>query len=204
MAYNTQPLTKTDLLAMIQDISNYTDKQLDFYALGGTALTLLNIKSSTLDVDINIPKEQRADTKELFKNVGFKQLGTNRWLTQEGFAFDVFHDEHILGTQLLPDCLEKAKHIQTYNTIRVYTLHPYDIIISKLARGDDRDFADIHELLKHKKINYQELIKRYKQTMNESVIAHEKQKLLDLIEIKLADWNINIPQEFIEEVKQWS
>ena len=204
MAYNTQPLTKNDLLAMIKDISNYTDKQLDFYALGGTALTLLNIKTSTLDVDINIPEKQYTNTKELFKNVGFKQIGTHRWLTQEGFAFDVFHDEHILGTQLLPDCLQKAKHIHTYNTIRLYTLHPYDIIISKLARGDERDFADIHELLQHEEINYQQLINRYKHTMNESVVAHEKQKLLDLIEIKLNNWNIDIPQELIEEVKQWS
>ena len=204
MPYNTKSLTKNDLLAMIKDISNYTDKQLDFYALGGTALTLLNIKTSTLDVDINIPQEQYATTKQLFTNIGFKQLATNRWLTQEGFAFDLFYDENILGTQLLPDSLQKAKHLHTYNTIHLYALHPYDIIISKLARGDDRDFQDIQELLKHEPINWKQLINRYQETMNESVVAHEKQKLLDLIEIKLTKWNINIPEELINEVKEWN
>ncbi len=77
------------------------------YALGGTALTILNIKKSTLDIDVNIEtiKEYEYICK-LFEQIGFEKKGTIRWITQEGLAFDVFHSSNILGTELLPDCLK--------------------------------------------------------------------------------------------------
>ena len=78
-----------------------------------------------------------------------------------------------------------------------------DIIISKLARGDSRDFDDIKEILESEKINIKNLIQRYKETMETSTVANYQQKLLDLIEIKFKEWKFSRDTDLIDEVKEW-
>jgi hypothetical protein len=43
----------------------------------------------------------------------------------------------------------------------------------------------------------------YKETMDNSVVSHYKQKLLDLIDIKFKEWKIKIDDKIINEVKKW-
>ncbi len=193
-----------ELYELLESISAYVEEPVQMYALGGTALTILGIKPSTLDIDINIhSKKQYEYICKLFKQIGFKQESPLRWITQEGLALDVFYGSNILGTHLLEDCLTTAQRIRTFGNITLYTLSPYDIIISKLARGDERDFIDIRHLLDKEKINIQLLVQRFKKTMEQSVVAQYKQKLLDLIEIKFKRWNIPTDNNQLEEVKQW-
>ena len=174
------------------------------YALGGTALTILNIKNSTLDVDINIATDKEyKDIIRLFEQIGFEKIGLIRWITQDGLAFDIFKESYILGTGLLPDCLKRSKYIRTFNNIELYTLSLEDIIISKLARGDLRDFDDIRQIFEKTEMNLSYLVKRYKDTMKISVVFNYKQKLLDLISIKFKEWNFIINKELIDEVNKW-
>jgi len=163
----------------------------------------LGIKNSTIDIDINIESEiEYKYICKIFEQIGFEKKGELRWFTQEGLAFDLFHSSNILGTDLLSDCLENSKYIKSFGNIKLYTLSLYDIIISKLARGDPRDFDDIKNILENK-IDTQKLVKRYKETMENSVVSNYKQKLLDLIEIKFKEWKFNINNELINEVKKW-
>ena len=118
-------------------------------------------------------------------------------------AFDLFFGSNILGTDLLPDCLEKSKFINSFGMIKLYTLSLYDIIISKLARGDDRDFSDIKNIFEEENINLKLLTKRYKETMEVSVVGQYKQKLLNLIETKFSQWKFPLNKKLIEEVKKW-
>ena len=78
-----------------------------------------------------------------------------------------------------------------------------DIIISKLARGDERDFMDIKKILGTQKIDLNYLVHRYKETMENSIVASYKQKLLDLIEIKFNQWGFKLNSKLITEVKKW-
>lgn len=48
---NIKETTKDDLVAFIQKLDSFLDKPITVIALGGTALTLLEIKSSTKDID---------------------------------------------------------------------------------------------------------------------------------------------------------
>jgi hypothetical protein len=115
----------------------------------------------------------------------------------------MFHGSNILGTDLLPDCIGKSKFIRSFGNIKLYTLPLEDIIISKLARGDSRDFDDIKGILEIEKIDIRELVQRYKETMETSIVANYKQKLLDLIEIKFKDWGFSLDNSLIGEVKRW-
>lgn len=135
--------------------------------------------------------------------MGFEKTGTYRWISQEGLTFDLFWGSNILGTSLLPDCLSQAKYINSFGNAELYTLSLYDIIISKLARGDPRDFDDIKSIFKKEKIGLKKLAERYKETMETSVVAHCRQKFLDLIEIKFREWKFKLDKKLIEEVRKW-
>lgn len=204
MAHNKEEINVKKLLELLQSISKYVDIKIKIYALGGTALTLLNIKKSTLDIDINIETSKEYEyISKLFEQIGFEKAGGTRWITQEGLAFDVFHGSNILGTDLLPDCLKLSKFIDSFGYIELYTLSLQDIITSKLARGDSRDFDDIKAIFRKEKINLQELVGRYKKTMEVSIVSEYKQKLLDLIEIKFKEWGFPLDLALINEVKKW-
>ncbi|MEA3379006.1 MAG: DUF6036 family nucleotidyltransferase [Nanoarchaeota archaeon] len=203
MVHNDKEINAEELFDLIESISKFIEKEIKMYALGGTALTILNIKKSTKDVDINI--ESNAEYNyicKIFDNLGFEKKGI-RWISQEGLAFDMFHGSNILGTNLLPNCIAKSKFIKSFGNIKLYTLPLEDIIISKLARGDLRDFDDIKGILSVKKINLRKLVQRYKETMEISVVANYQQKLLDLIEIKFKEWKFSSDNDLINEVKEW-
>ncbi len=200
---NNNEISVKELFELIKSISKYVEREVKFYALGGTALTILNLKKSTKDVDINIETEN--DYRyicKIFDELGFERNGI-RWITQEGLAFDMFHSSNIMGTGLRPDCISKSKFIDSFGNIKLYTLSLDDIIISKLARGDSRDFDDIKVILEHSEIDLKNLVQRYKETMETSIVANYKQKLLDLIEIKLMEWKFKIDDKMISEVKKW-
>lgn len=204
MPYNKKEINAEELFEFIQSISGFFEEEIEMYALGGTALTILHIKPSTLDIDINIDKmgEYRYTCK-IFEQIGFEKRGVYRWLSQEGMAFDLFYGSYILSIDLLPDCLHKSKFIRSFGKIKLYTHSIYDIIISKLARGDIRDFDDIKMIFEKEKIDLQMLIRRYKETMEISIVKDYKQKLLDLIEIQFKEWGFRLNEKMIEEVKKW-
>ena len=203
MAHNREKVNAKKLFELLESISKFAEREINMYALGGTALTILSIKDSTLDIDINIGSEKEyIYIYRIFEQIGFEKKGMFRWFTQEGLAFDLFHSFNILGTELLPDCMEKSRYIKLFGKIKLYTLSLEDIIISKLARGDPRDFDDIKSILE-KRIDIKKLVQRYKKTMESSVVSNYKQKLLDLIEIKFKEWKFNMDDELIGEVKRW-
>jgi len=204
MPHNIKETNTLELFELFESLSKYIEENIRMYALGGTDLTIFGIKPSTRDIDINIPKHKEYFYLcKIFEQIGFKKMGTIRWLTQEGLAFDLFTGSNFLGTQLLPDCLEKAKFVKAFGKIELYTICLEDIIISKLARGDPRDFMDIKSILDTEKINLNYLVGRYRETMENSTVAFYKRKLLDLIEIKFSQWKFKLDQKLIDEVKKW-
>ena len=203
MTHNKKEINAEELFELIESISKFIEKEIRMYALGGTALTILNIKKSTRDVDINIESNDEYQyICKIFDDLGFEKTGI-RWISQEGLAFDMFYGSNILGTELLSDCIDKSKLIKSFGNIKLYTLPLEDIIISKLARGDSRDFDDIKMILKTNKINLKYLVQRYKETMETSIVACYQQKLLDLIEIKFKEWKFSLDNDLIDGVKGW-
>lgn len=203
MTHNNEEINVNELFELVSSISKYVEREINMYALGGTALTILNIKKSTRDIDINIGSNSEYQyICKIFEDLGFERKGI-RWISQEGLAFDLFFGSNILGTELLFDCTNKSKFIKSFGNIKLYTLSLEDIIISKLARGDIRDFDDIKMIFKYHKIDIKMLIDRYKKTMETSIVANYKQKLLDLIEIKFNEWHFKIDQKLIGEIKRW-
>lgn len=163
-------LNKQNLLELLSLWNKFLKRKVHLIACGGTALTLQDVKSSTKDVDFLIPKEN--EYKYLIKTIqqlGYQLTGAARWQKPgELYTFDLYLGKRIHTTDLLESPLEEGNHqwIKEFQYLAVGVLNHYDLITSKLFRGDSVDFEDCLALFRAKKneIDFQKLAARYKET----------------------------------------
>jgi len=113
-------------------------KQNVYIIIVGAASLILkfNLRRATSDIDI---LERISADHRLFGGLG--QL-----LSRMGF-----HIVSELMLNLHPDYPERLEHYTQKEQVHVFTLHPYDLAISKIGRGFDKDMEDIvtSDLLSH-------------------------------------------------------
>ena len=148
-------LNKQKLFEILSQWNGFLKKKVHLIACGGTALTLMDIKESTKDVDFMVPKESEYKhlTKTL-KDLGYLQTGGAGWYKKdEGIIFDLFCGDRIHTTELLQSPLDEGNHslLKEYSRIYVGILNEYDLIASKLFRGTAIDFDDCMMLVKARK-----------------------------------------------------
>ena len=141
-------LGKHELLEWLSSVDKKLGKEITLVAVGGTAMTLLGLKSSTRDVDFCLS----SDDKARFEKV----MGA-------AFKVDVFINGYIFSEQLPADYLDKAKDIRIFPKIRLKALHPVDIVITKAARFNARDEEDIAAVAKY--VEKGELLKRFEEVV---------------------------------------
>lgn len=145
--------TKNDLIKWLREIDGKLGRPITLIAVGGTAMTLLNLKESTKDIDFCIKSEDSGRFKKLVKGAKFK--------------VDIFTDGFIFSEQLPDDYVDistKYKEVD-FNNITLKMLNPLDIIITKAARYNERDEEDIATLVKTKQIDKNKLMKRFKDVL---------------------------------------
>ncbi len=74
-----EDVPKESLIALIHAIDQNLEKTIEIYAVGGTAMTLLNLKASTKDIDFNLKDDS---SKIIFKKALEK--------TRHGFHIDIY------------------------------------------------------------------------------------------------------------------
>ncbi len=141
-------IDRNELIKWLRSIDKKLHRKITLIAVGGTAMTLLGLKSSTRDVDFCIKSEEKKDFEKAL---------------DKKFKTDIFTDGYIFSEQLPADYSEKSKEIVKMKNIALKTLHPIDIIITKAARFNARDEEDIEALSKH--VDKYELIKRFNEVL---------------------------------------
>lgn len=143
-------ITKNSLLEWLKKVDRKLQRRITLVAVGGTAMTLLGLKPSTIDVDFCIDG---------------KDIGIFGKVTKDSeFKVDLFQDGFILSEQLPEDYIQKSNRIETgMVNIDLRTLSLVDIIITKIARYNERDEEDIAAVLKNRAVDKEELIKRFNQ-----------------------------------------
>lgn len=187
-------IDKNKLLKEIEewnDVFNRNDFKIKLIAVGGTALTLLNLKASTKDVDFTLPQNIDINKFEnLLKKLGVNNIGGRRFKSKSGFIFDIYYNECIFTTVLPDDVLEKSKLIKELTNIRLYALGLNDVILSKLARNSVDDEQDIKTIFEKTKIDLHEFKKRYKEihelNLDKNIGYHFKR----LISVLLKEWDL--------------
>lgn len=176
--------TNTD----IKDLENFLqliadlNREIELFAMGGTAMVLKNIKEVTKDIDF-LTTSNHEEIKELFELAGLKEKDSselcNKWYLNK-IRIDIFYDAFILGTALPDDWKELSEHVRTIGKLKLYILNWYDTIITKIARSEPRDIEDSIAIIRTQKIDFGKLKKRYYETAPTSLIACYDEKFKHL------------------------
>jgi len=150
-------IDRNALLQWLKEIDGKLKGRTTVVAVGGTAMTLLGLKPSTIDIDLCVTTKERPQLESA---------------TGKKFKVDIFTDGYILSEQLPDDYSEKAKEILTLKNLVVKALSPVDIIITKAARLNARDEEDIKSLVKF--VAKEELMERFSQVVG-TYAGHEEQ-----------------------------
>lgn len=145
------PLDKSALLNFLEEVDKELEGPITLVAVGGTALTLLDTKASTMDVDFTIPSDDYAVFKETLGRIphGFK---VHCW--KDGVVF----------SQILPDdYLMRSIPVKKMEHIHLRALNPVDIVVTKIGRLDARDIQDIETAIRRFKLKKSQIAKRAKQ-----------------------------------------
>ena len=67
MIHKNKEINAERLFELLRSISKYLDRKIKMYSLGGTALTILNLKKSTLDIEKEIENPNMKAHGELLK-----------------------------------------------------------------------------------------------------------------------------------------
>lgn len=144
-------LDNTKLLDFLGEIDKELSRKIVIVAVGGTAMTLLDAKPSTIDVDFTIPGED------------YDEFERAKKIVQPGFRVDIFRDGAVFVTILPDNYLKKSKIIATkLKNIDLRALNPVDIIITKIARLDGRDEQDIESCITNFQITQKQIEQRVK------------------------------------------
>ncbi|MBC2716358.1 MAG: hypothetical protein HF978_13700 [Desulfobacteraceae bacterium] len=139
-------LNKQALLDVLKQWNGFLKRKIHLIACGGTALTLLDVKPSTKDVDFMVPNDQEYKYLiKILKDLGYRQTTGSGWQRKgEMFIFDLFQGKRIHTTELLESPLKEGNHIllKEYSHLYIGILNDYDLIASKLFRGSSVDFED--------------------------------------------------------------
>lgn len=162
-------INKQELLKVISGWNDFLGRKVHLIACGGTALTLLEIKESTKDIDFIIPDEQEYDYLiKILGQLGYEPASGEGWSRGDGFIFDLFKGQRVFTTALLESPLAEGNNITLQEFSRIYLgiLNYNDIIISKIFRGTSIDQDDCISLLRAKgdEIDINELKERYYKT----------------------------------------
>ncbi len=167
-------IDKQGLLDRISAWDSFLKRKVHLIACGGTAMTLLDVKASTKDIDLLVPnKEEYKYLINTLQQLGYKSVSGWGWARAGGFIFDLFRGDVVHTTQLLESPLKKGNNalIKEFNHIYLGVLNYNDIIISKLSRGTTIDNEDCLALLESKRsqIDLVKLGKRFLETASYDV-----------------------------------
>ena len=181
---NKYRIDKQGLLNEINAWNSFLKRKAHLIACGGTALTLLGIKPSTKDIDLIVPDLKEYDYLiSTLEQLGYKAVTGSGWRKGDGFIFEFFRGRFVHTTELLESPLDKKNHIliKEFSHIYLGALNYYDLIISKLFRGDSVDIEDCLSLIKakHKDIDLKLLEKKFKETASFDVSEDRVNKNLE-------------------------
>jgi phosphorylcholine metabolism protein LicD len=142
------PLDSSALIDFLKEVDKELSRSITLVAVGGTAMTLLRAKPSTVDIDITLPGVDYEEFQKALRN------------TPHGFTVDCWKDGIVFSQMLPNDYLKRSRNIRKMRHIRLKALHPVDIVVTKIGRLDNRDKQDIRACINKFKLTKTRVTKR--------------------------------------------
>jgi len=177
-------IDKNTLLDTLSIWDSHLRKKIHLIACGGTALTLMNLKESTKDVDFLVPNEpEYRYLIATLKDLGYSNITGAGWAAGKGFIFDLYPGKKIFMTELLESPLNKGNNVVLKEFAHIYLglLNYYDLIISKLFRYTSVDADDCLALFKakRKEIDIKKFKNRFYETSSHDISDECNKKNLE-------------------------
>ena len=176
-------------------------------ACGGTALTLLELKESTKDIDFVIP--DIGEYEKLIKflgKIGYREKPGGWAHTDDPlFLYQFWYGNRVFITDLLDSPLREGKHvfIKEWRHIYLGVLNLLDLIITKVFRGTQVDMEDCIRAFQGEKIDPQELFARYVNTASYDLNPDQKMQYFKVFVGQLASRSLVGP-DFLAQVRAGS
>ena len=148
-------VTKAKLIELLRKIDSTLDETVVLVAIGGTALSLLDLKEATHDVDFILQNNSQYIKGDLTLKI-----------LDSGYDVQIQDQGKIVLFRLPPDYLALAKPSEInslFSNLQVYILSPIDLLVSKLSRYNTKDYFDINALLLRYRFTIEEIKNRYGQ-----------------------------------------
>lgn len=175
---------KTTLLKNLSAWDRFLKRKVHMIACGGTAMTLINIKASTKDIDLLIPEPK--EYKYLVNTIidlGYERKTGTGWQKDRGYIFDLYVGKTIFTTELLESPLKAGNYIpfKNFSSIHLGVLNYYDLIITKLFRYSPIDIDDCLSLIREKagEIDIGKLKSRFYETSSYDIFGEKNRKNFD-------------------------
>lgn len=165
-------INRQALLEIMDQWNRFLKRKVHLIACGGTAMTLLEVKPSTKDVDFIIPVLAEYNYLiKILKDLDYEPVKSCGWKRRgDAFIFDLFPGKRIHTTELLESPLERENHrlLKEYSKLYIGILNDYDLIASKLIRGTGVDFEDCLMLMKFRcgDIDIEQLVGHYRELIS--------------------------------------
>ena len=149
--------SKIDKILLLEIFSRINElvkgTNITLYALGGTALTLLDMKPASADIDLIINKDDWDLMRAVLNEVG----------EEYSVRIDKFYNDW-MGTYWLPDDFRGKSIGLTYtDQLEVKSLSLVDILLTKLIAHRPKDLFDVSPLVRLHPESLEFALKRYEQ-----------------------------------------
>lgn len=125
------------------------------YLVGGSSLLLLGAKEVTLDIDINfeVDSAYHSEFVQCLRRVG----------REMGLAWEVASPDQFMA---LPKGYQQRHiYIDRYELIEVFHFDLYSTALSKISRGNQKDFEDVIHMLESGIVEWAKLEQDYQEVL---------------------------------------
>lgn len=165
---NRYRISGIDLLDTLENWDSLMNFRVRLIACGGTALTLLNIKESTKDIDLIVPEKNEYDKLIKFlKALNYRYKGNGLAHDDDpNFIYQLWFGNRVFTTDLLESPLKENNHILINRWSHIYlgALNLTDLIITKMFRGTHADRKDCIAAFATGQVDAEKLFDRYSET----------------------------------------
>ncbi|MBW1797197.1 MAG: hypothetical protein JRJ21_02065 [Deltaproteobacteria bacterium] len=158
-------ITGMELIETIDNWEHLINFKVNLIGCGGTALTLLEIKDSTKDIDMIVPVQNEYERLMTFlRSIGYQEKGNGLAHPDDpNFLYQFWTGNRVFTTELLDSPLEPDKNILIKKWKHIYlgALNLQDLIITKMFRGTQVDLDDCVAAFAASKMNPEALLERY-------------------------------------------
>jgi hypothetical protein len=162
---NKYRITSKELIQTIDNWERLINFKVQLIGCGGTAMTLLEIKDSTKDIDFIVPMPKEYERLMKFLHaLGYEEKsGGLAHPDDPYFLYQFWAGNRVFTTELLDSPLEPGNNITIKKWRHVYlgALNLMDLIITKMFRGTQADIDDCVSAFAAYEIDPERLLDRY-------------------------------------------